>query len=213
MPRTLVVGDVHGCSDELRELVAFVRADRVILVGDLFTKGPDPVGVWRQMVQGGFEAVLGNHDARLSGALDGARPNDRHAAGVCAALDAEDPTWRDALRALPLWLEADGWTIIHAGLHPSGSLELTDPQMAISMRRWPIEHPDQPHWHQVYEGERRVVFGHDALRGLVRVEREGKPLLIGLDSGCVYGGKLSGYVLQTDEIVQIPAARVYKPVG
>ena len=192
--------------------MAFVRPDRVILVGDLFTKGPDPAGVWRQMVEGAFEAVLGNHDARLLAHMDGVRPNDAHAASVVAMLDAEDPAWRDALRALPLTIEAAGWTVIHAGVHPSGSLEQTNRRMAISMRRWPIEDPEQPHWHQVYTGDRRVVFGHDAVRGLVRVEREGVPLLIGLDTGCVYGGKLSGYVLETDELHQVDAARVYKPV-
>lgn len=212
MPRTLVVGDVHGCSDELRALVERVAPDRTILVGDLFTKGPDPAGVYRQIVQGGFEAVLGNHDARLIGFLDGARPGDAHAASCVDALDVEDPAWRGFVRALPLTIEAAGWTVVHAGLHPSGRLDLTDRRMAISMRRFPIEDLDQPHWHEIYEGERRVVFGHDAVRGLVRVERHGEPWLIGLDSGCVYGGSLSGYVLEADELFQVPAARAYKPV-
>ena len=62
---TLVVGDVHGCADELRTLVNMVRPTAVALVGDLFTKGPDPVGVWRQVVLGGFSAAFGNHEARL----------------------------------------------------------------------------------------------------------------------------------------------------
>ena len=69
----MVVGDVHGCADELRALVKMTRPTEVVLVGDLFTKGPDPVGVWRQVVQGGFNATFGNHEARLVDAVDGRR--------------------------------------------------------------------------------------------------------------------------------------------
>ncbi len=213
MPRTLVVGDVHGCADELRALVSRARAERVVLVGDLFTKGPDPAGVWRAMRDGGYLAVMGNHDARLVQHLDGARPGDREAARCVAALDAEDPGWRDPIRALPLWREIAGWVVVHAGIHPSGALDRTDARMALTMRRWPVESPECPRWHEVYTGDRRVVFGHDAVRGLVRVERDGEPLLIGLDTGCVYGGALSGYVLERDELLQVPAARVYHPPG
>ena len=49
-PRTLVVGDVHGCLDELRALIEKAGAtvdDHIVLVGDLIAKGPDSVGVVR----------------------------------------------------------------------------------------------------------------------------------------------------------------------
>ncbi len=46
MGRTLFVGDVHGCADELDKLLRKARPTRVVLLGDLFTKGPDPRGVW-----------------------------------------------------------------------------------------------------------------------------------------------------------------------
>ena len=81
------------------------------------------------------------------------------------------------------------------------------------MRRWPREHAWCPLWHEVYRGDRRVVFGHDARRGLVRVERDGLPWLVGLDTGCVYGGKLTGYLVKADRIVQVAARRTYRPIG
>ena len=69
-------------------------------------------------------------------------------------------------------------------------------------------------WYHQYTGKRRVIFGHDAARGRVRIEREGRPWLVGLDSGCVYGGELSGYLLEEDKIVRVPAKKVYcKPAG
>lgn len=212
-PGTLVVGDVHGCADELGALVDDVRPERVVLVGDAFTKGPDPGGVWRLLREGGHHAVLGNHDWRLLQWLDGVRPHDGEAARCARALDGVDPSWRELLRAWPLALEVGDWTVVHAGLHPDGDLDRTDLHMALTMRRWPIEAEGQPHWHEVYRGSRRVIFGHDARRGLVRVERDGAPLLVGLDTGCVYGGQLSGYLPAEDRLVQVDAARVYKPVS
>jgi hypothetical protein len=209
---TLVVGDVHGCRRELEELLDRVGPDRVIAVGDMFTKGPEPGGIWDVIRRSGIEAVLGNHDDRLLESVDGDRPDDRGARRCIAALDDADPDrrWLGWLRDLPLVLEVAGWTVVHAGIHPTGSLELTTRKMALYWRRWPDDAPGAPLWHQVYTGDRRVIFGHDAMRGLIRVERAGEPLLIGLDTGCVYGGQLSGYVVETDRIVQVQAKQVYK---
>src|SRR5690606_1576124 len=111
---TLVVGDVHGCADELAQLVREVDPDRVVLVGDLFTKGPDPAGVWAQIRDGGYEATLGNHDDRLLAVLD-ARRDDAAAAECIARLDASDPAWAPWLRGLPLVLEGAGVPVVHAG--------------------------------------------------------------------------------------------------
>jgi len=187
-----------------------VQASTVVFVGDLFTKGPDPVGVFE--LARAHRAVLGNHDARLLAVLDGERPDDAHGHSVVDELDSSGPRWRSWLRARPLFEEVSGFTVVHAGLHPSGHLAQTTRSMALAMRRFPVDDPHAPLWWQQYTGERRVIFGHDAVRGLVRVEKEGRPLLLGLDTGCVYGGELSGYVIEADEIVQVPAARAYKPV-
>lgn len=206
---TLVVGDVHGCAEELAQLVREVQPERVVLVGDLFTKGPDPAGVWSQIRDGAFEATLGNHDERLLAVLD-ARREDAAAAEVVARLDASDPSWAPWLRALPLFVDAAGFTVVHAGLHPSGDLEATTREMALYLRRWPDDRdPRNPFWYQVYQGTRRVLFGHDAVRGLVRVERQGRPHIVGLDTGCVYGGLLTGYVPEEDRIVQVRARAVW----
>jgi len=184
--------------------------DRTVLVGDLFTKGPDPVGVYA--LCRGMTAVRGNHDQRLIDHWKGKRPRDRHARDITAALDAHDPGWRDWLRSLPVFVDVAGFTVVHGGLHPSGQLDRTPKRMAQNIRRFPMDDPRAPFWWQQYTGTRRVIFGHDARRGLIRVERDGRPWLIGLDTGCVYGGQLSGYLIEDDDLVQVPAARVYKRV-
>jgi predicted phosphodiesterase len=197
--RTLVVGDVHGCSAELAALIAQARADRVVLVGDLFSKGPDALGVWRQIRDQGIEAVLGNHDARLI----------ERKTKLGEALDAADPAWRTWTEALPLFVDAAGFTVVHASLHISGKLSKTTRHMALYQRRWPGARTSDPFWYDVYRGERRVIFGHDAMRGLIRRERKGKPWIIGLDTGCVYGGALTGYLVEEDFVLAVPAARPY----
>ena len=210
--RTLVVGDVHGCAGELSELIGKAACDAVVLVGDLYTKGPDPVGVYRQIRELGARAVLGNHDQRLREVIAGRRPRDVAGARCVDLLDAADPSWRDHLRALPLSLQlATGQRVVHAGLHPSGDLGRTTFEMAISMRRYPGDGEADPWWVDVYDGP-PVISGHDARRGLVRRERAGAPWVIGLDTGCVYGGQLSGWVPETDELYQVPAARVYEAI-
>jgi predicted phosphodiesterase len=208
---TLIVGDVHGCAAELDRLLAQVQADTVVLVGDLYTKGPDPAGVWRTVRDTGARAVLGNHDARLLDCLDGTRPDDRHGHEVVAALDAEDRAWRDHLRALPLFLDVAGVTVVHAGLHPTQGREGTTRAMALSMRRFPFGERDARHWWVRYQGG-PVVYGHDARRGFVRRVRRGQVQVMGLDTGCVYGGALTGWVVEDDRIVSVAAAEVYQPV-
>ncbi|HEX4508730.1 MAG TPA: metallophosphoesterase, partial [Burkholderiaceae bacterium] len=67
--RTLFVGDVHGCLDELTALLRLAAVDdardRVILVGDVTAKGPDSQGVLALIREHGYRAVLGNHDAKV----------------------------------------------------------------------------------------------------------------------------------------------------
>ncbi|MGE3725315.1 MAG: metallophosphoesterase [Candidatus Sericytochromatia bacterium] len=210
--RTLVVGDVHGCARELQKLLSNVQPTRVILVGDLFTKGPDPVGVWNVINQYQMEAVLGNHDAWLLKIVDReVEPRPKHQR-IVEQLNLRAPGWDSWLRQLPLFLELDHFTVVHAGLHPSGDLTQTSPEMALLMRHWPCENLNAPHWHEVYQGSKGVIFGHDARRGLVYVRRDGKPHLIGLDTGCVYGKKLTGYLIERDELFQVSAAQVYQAI-
>ena len=66
MQRTIVVGDVHGCAEELKLLLrkcGHSKGERVVLAGDLVAKGPDSQAVVQFAREHGLLAVLGNHDA------------------------------------------------------------------------------------------------------------------------------------------------------
>lgn len=195
--RTLFVGDVHGCSSELAELIDSANPTRIILLGDLFTKGPDPAGVWDIITQTGAVSVLGNHDAFVL-------KRWRRRGQRLAPPDAID--W---LATLPLTLAGPGWLAVHAGLPPSGDLHALTPHIATMIRRWPDDSdPSLPFWWEAYTGPGLVIYGHDARRQLV----DRRPLTLGLDTGCVYGKSLTGYLLEADRLLSVPARAAYCPV-
>ena len=191
MSRTLIIGDVHSCAAELRHLLQQTQPTRVILVGDVFNKGPDPDGTWDLIQEWGAESVLGNHDLRVRKL---AKRGELRAPEAAIA-------W---LKTLPLTIEGDGWVVVHGGLNPEG--EMTRDQ-AVRLRRWPDDdNLDNPFWWECYTGDKLVIYGHDAVRGL----QDHRPRTLGLDTGCVYGGVLTGYLLEDDRIVSVPAMSRYR---
>lgn len=196
--RTLFVGDVHGCAESLRQLLDDARPDRVVLLGDLFAKGPDPGGVWALIRDRGAEAVLGNHDAKMLRLWDTPGETPHHLA--CRALPEEARSW---IATLPLFRYGAGWVAVHAGLHPQDGVEGTPRRTALVVRRWPDdENPEHPFWWRLWNGPPRVFYGHDAVRGL-QVHRWS----VGLDTGAVYGNELTGYLLEDEQVVQVPGWR------
>jgi diadenosine tetraphosphatase ApaH/serine/threonine PP2A family protein phosphatase len=104
--------------------------------------------------------------------------------------------------------------VVHAGLVPGVALEEQEPDHLMNMRTLRADGSasrraeDGVLWGSRWNGPELVVFGHHALAGLQR-----HPHAIGLDTGCVYGGKLSAYVYPDDRIVSVPARAVYVPLA
>lgn len=174
----------------------------MFLCGDLFTKGPDPLGVWALIRQHDLACVKGNHD-------------DHVATKPTKFGHWLTPEIQSFLSRLPLTRRVGRCILVHAGIHPTKGLAGTTRRIALYQRRFPDDKdPANPFWYDAgWQGPECVVFGHDAMRGLVRREKGGIPIAIGLDTGCVYGGKLSGWLMEEDRVLQVPARRVYKPVG
>jgi hypothetical protein len=218
MQRTIIVGDVHGCADELQLLLrrcGHAQGDRVVLAGDLVAKGPDSQGVVQFARENGVLAVLGNHDAfALAHRHEGHKPSHQGRRSYIATLRAED--W-EYLQALPLSLrlgpakpgEPDT-LVVHAGLAPDVALDQQKREHLLSLRS--IADTGEPTsrlllhfpWAARWPGPDKVVFGHDAVRGLQQW-----PLALGLDTGCVYGRLLTALILPEGELVQVAALRRY----
>jgi bis(5'-nucleosyl)-tetraphosphatase (symmetrical) len=125
---TYAIGDIHGCFDTLQRLLRRIRydrgQDRLWLVGDLVNRGPRSLQVLRWAAEEeGLVAVLGNHDLHLLGLAWGVSAVKRRDTleEVLAAPDRDDLlAW---LRRRPLFHRENGWSLVHAGLFPSWSLE------------------------------------------------------------------------------------------
>jgi hypothetical protein len=214
MARTIMIGDVHGCAEELQELLDELdytpHVDHIFLTGDAFTKGPDPLGVWRLIQDVRAKMVMGNHDValldRLKTRMNGEEKKLKSV--YKKTLDALMPVvdeLMDWVKRLPLYIETESFLLVHAGIHPIKELQGTSRDEFLTIRTWPPNKGlDGPRWHDVYQPIRPLlVFGHDAPGGLIVKKRKGKPFLVGLDSGCVYGNALSAFVVEEARIVQV----------
>lgn len=205
--RTILIGDVHGCLEELHDLLAILdprRGDRIIMLGDLINRGPDSPGVVKFVHESGFECLRGNHED------DYLRHPDREPYLKLRQQIGEQA--HDWIGALPLWIEEENFLAVHAGLQPGRHPSDTEPRILLNIRTWDgtgqkLKEPNNPPWYDFYQGTRPVFYGHWAQAGLTIRENT-----LGLDSGCVYGRKLSAYILEEGRVVQVPArARHYIP--
>lgn len=221
--RLIFVGDIHGCYDELVELldrVAPAGDDLVISVGDVVTKGPAAarcLDLWRSR---GYLAVKGNNELKI---LERALPLLR----FLAIADRDVLVRKDLLRYIDSWpLVLDfpdaGVTAVHGGFLPL--MNVTEEDVAresdvVPKLRWirkkdgqwvhvpkSRKKKDDVLWSEKWKGERTVVYGHTPLR-----EPKFDKAAVGLDTGCVYGGALSAALWKRGEwsVLSVPARKKY----
>jgi diadenosine tetraphosphatase ApaH/serine/threonine PP2A family protein phosphatase len=209
--RTIVVGDIHGCYDELMALLEKVElrdSDRVVSVGDLIAKGPKSREVLQLfMTDSRFSTVIGNHDLAVRRRWNGEdidlKPAQKE---VHRELKDEKDAYTSFLNRLPFVIDLGTHLVVHAGLRPN--VELYS-QTTGDLTRLRTLGPDRESregtpWYQVYFGDKTVLFGHWP----APEPRRGKNA-IGLDTGCVYGYNLTAYIIETNEFVSVPALRAY----
>lgn len=187
--RTIAIGDIHGCLQELQELLHLIGAaqDRLVFVGDLVDRGPDSAGVVqliRRLEQhGSVLTVKGNHDDNAASWL--LRSRKHKAAGTTikpppagrlaewAGLTPEDVDW---LEALPVVAEAaPGWLAVHAGFEDRAMGRQKEDKCMRT--RWidastgrmiqvgskddlDAQPPNSVWWTERWRGSDHVVYGH-----------------------------------------------------
>jgi protein phosphatase len=242
-----IIGDVHGCREELDALLAklgyvadgIVRAPthpagrRAIFVGDLVDRGPDSPGVLRLVMDmvatGSALAVPGNHDLKLVRKLGGRDVKVAHGlAETLAQLDAlpdeiRAPFCAEARHFLDdlvshLWLDEGKLVVAHAGMKEemqgrgSGAVRsfalYGDTTGEIDEYGLPV----RLNWAAEYRGRAMVVYGHTPTPVAEWINNT-----ICIDTGCVFGGKLTALRYPERELIEVPAARVYmepvRPLG
>lgn len=213
MSRTIVIGDIHGCFDELSLLmqeIALQANDRVVAVGDLIVKGDKNRAVLDLFISDSrLTSVLGNHDLALlrfwrgeTAALTSSQQR------VYAELRSDEKRYHDYLSSLPFMIDLGSHLVVHAGLRPGIAPENQSQEDLTELRTLGPDRTSRTGtpWYEVYNGDKVVMFGH-----WPAAEPRRSKHAIGLDTGCVYGNCLTGYVLETDEFLSVPAKRAYDP--
>lgn len=114
---------------------------------------------------------------------------------------------RSGLKDAGLTPDGREWCAVHAGLIPGKPPHVVGPEDLVSLRRLPAR--GRPFWYEVYGGPNLVIFGHTPGK-IPRARRVGGKLVaLGIDTGCVYGGKLTAYSPELDEVVQVSAKQSY----
>ena len=228
-----VIGDVHGCRAELETLLGelgYVAGERhpegrrAIFVGDLVDRGPDTPGVLRlvmgMVAAGTAFCVSGNHEAKLLRALRGRDVQRTHGlAESLAQLAGETDEFRAEVErfidGLVSHYVLDGGRLIacHAGL-----LEAYHGRASSRVRQFalygqstgetdefglPVRYP----WANEYRGKAMVLYGHTPVP-----EPEWVNNTLCLDTGCVFGGRLTALRYPERALVSVPATAVhYEP--
>jgi diadenosine tetraphosphatase ApaH/serine/threonine PP2A family protein phosphatase len=216
MPRTIAIGDVHGCADEFEELLIALELkpeDRVIQVGDLVNRGPDSHGVLELVREYQVEAILGNHELRLLRArLEGQKSLLKsYDHSTIKALTDED--W-DYLSTLPRFTygPTNEVVIVHGGFLPqqpwhTQNVDIITNIQVIDKKGNAAKHSDAPDakpWANYWGGKPFVIYGHTPRPNVLEL-----PGSIGIDTGCVYGGHLTAYVIDERKLVQVRARKTY----
>ena len=237
-----IIGDIHGCYDELEELlqqlgysiervpekggnwgfsVTSPEGRRAIFLGDLVDRGPNSPQVLRlvmSMVKAGTAlCVPGNHDLKLHKKLMGKDVQVKHGlAETMAQLEGEDPRFvsevKEFLYSLVSHYVLDGGrlAVAHAGIREemqgrgSGAVRAFCLYGETSGETDEFGLPLRYNWAAEYRGKAKVIYGHTPVP-----EAEWFNRTINIDTGCVYGGKLTALRYPEEELVSVPAREQY----
>jgi len=195
------IGDIHGCLDPLRRIIAQIRlseTDEVIFLGDYIDRGPDSMGVMDYLLtlSGRYTFLMGNHERMFLDFLQGKERALFLYNGGTATLDSYGGLRRIPaphlafLDRLRLYHETPEYFFVHAGIRPEIPFQAQDERDLLWIREE----------FYAYAGRfpKTVVFGHTPMReALIEADR------IGIDTACVYGNKLTCLILPSRDVIQV----------
>ena len=229
-----IIGDVHGCCNELESLLQQLGYTRngseswghpsgrkAIFVGDLVDRGPRIVDtlktVMAMSLAGSALCVPGNHDIKLKRKLDGRDVTVSHGLDrTLAELDLESPEFRTEVQKfldglVSHYVFDDGHLVVaHAGMKQEmqgrGSAKVRDFALFGETTGETDEFglPVRYNWASEYRGRANVVYGHTPVP-----EPEWLNRTINIDTGCVFGGRLTALRWPEKELVSVAALETY----
>ncbi len=234
-----IIGDVHGCYSELRDLLTLLgyvddgaggmrhpTGRRAVFVGDLVDRGPGVTQVARQVMDmvaaGQAFCAPGNHDIKLMRALEGRHVTIAHglqeSLDQIAALPSEAERERFTrdfvafIRRIPPYLMLDGGALVvaHAGLPERYQGRISERVRVLVFYGETTGGEDQ------YGHPERIDWAAD-YHGAAAVvyghtphrETHWRNNTINVDTGCVHGGRLTAVRWPERAVVSVPAHREY----
>lgn len=230
-----VIGDVHGCHAELvallRQLGYEVDADgisatppdgrRAIFVGDYGDRGPDTPSVLKlvmAMAAAGTAICLpGNHDIKLVRKLKGRDVRITHGlAETVTQLESESDEFRERARDFldklvsHVVLDDGRLVVAHAGMKQAYQGRASGRVREFALFGETTGETDEfglpvrSQWATDYRGAAAVIYGHTPV-----AQPEWVNNTLNIDTGCVFGGRLTALRWPERELVSVPAARTY----
>ncbi|MFB7369313.1 polynucleotide kinase-phosphatase [Streptomyces sp. NPDC056222] len=227
-----IIGDIHGCRSELETLLARLgyvdghhpEGRTAVFVGDLVDRGPDSPGVLRRVMSmvasGDALCVPGNHENKLGRWLKGRKVQETHGlAETIEQLGRETEEFRAEVGAFidglvsHYVLDEGKLVVCHAGLpekyhgRTSGRVRshalYGDTTGETDEFGLPVRYP----WAEEYRGRATVVYGHTPVPNTSWINNT-----ICLDTGAVFGGRMTALRWPERELVDVPAEKVwYEP--
>ena len=208
--QTLVIGDIHGCYDELQSLLdkaGLTDADAIISTGDCVDRGPEtPKALSFFKEQPNAQLIMGNHERKHIRA-------SRHEVKLSRSQQISKiqfaAVYPDALAfisGLPIYLDLPQAILVHGYFEPGIACEEQKPSVVCGTmggEKYLQTHYDRP-WYELYDGEKPIVVGHknytDTDQPFVYQDR-----VFGLDTSCVTGKALTGLLLPAFRFISVPS--------
>jgi serine/threonine protein phosphatase 1 len=207
---TILIGDIHGCNREFRELLQKVSpasGDRIILMGDLLNKGPDPAGVMETLETLDFICLQGNHEVDHLKWREGAVPKPE----TVAVRDMMPPLlyaeYLEMSLEMPLYFEDKDFLAVHGALINGVPLSEQPDDVLTGSRTLPGS------WKDEIVLDRPLVVGHKRFHADQNAPYVIEGRFYGIDTGCVYGGSLTAISMPSARITQVRAAMQYAKSG
>jgi serine/threonine protein phosphatase 1 len=207
-PRTIAIGDIHGCSAALDALLEAIRPrqeDLIVTLGDYINRGPDSKGVIERLIDLSHQCrlvpLLGNHDQMLLNARSGLHTMNwmrmggfatLHSYGTVRELSLIPDDHIKFLKSCLDYFETDTHIFVHANYFPDISIG----EQPVEMMRWGSIKDMTPGAHR---SGKTVIVGHTS-------QKNGEILDLGhakcIDTYCCGGGWLTALDVQTGEVWQ-----------
>ncbi|NTW48353.1 MAG: serine/threonine protein phosphatase [Chlorobiales bacterium] len=225
----IAIGDIHGCLDQLQELVeeklAPTKNQTLVFLGDYIDRGPNSKGVVEYLIQlrDRYNCVflMGNHEIMMLEYLSFGSSNAWSLNGGDATLASYSPngileipdSHIDFISSCPYYYDTPNFFFVHAGLKPYFTIEDNLSKFSPHDLTWERDHLAKEHIEtQDYVWEKTVVCGHTPQSSPLILNK-----LICIDTGCVYSkssnlGKLTAIRLPSYEIVQVKNQQVKRTI-